>query len=117
MWPHDCEQCYDKYMMKSWEIEAWEKGFPIPCGRGPQTAGNYNSQPEQTEFFSVENKTLTDGRRYTDPYGKAFLSWYSTKLVDHGNRVLQVAKRIFGSNVEIAAKVRCHRESGSTIAG
>jgi hypothetical protein len=104
-------------MMNSWEIEAREKGFPIPCGMGPQTAGNYNSQPEETEFFSDDEKKLTDGRRYKDPYGKAFLSWYSTKLVDHANRVLQMAKRIFRSKVEIAAKVRCHRESGSTVAG
>ncbi len=124
---HDCVQCYDKYMMKSWEDEATKQGLPIPCRMGPQTAGNYNSTPSQTQFFRDKTQTqlvndgevinLTYGICYWDKYGKAFLTWYSKNLVDHGNRVLQTAKRIFQSEVKIAAKVRCHREIVSTVAG
>ncbi len=122
---HDCEQCYDKYMMKSWEDEATKQGLPIPCRVGPQTAGDYTSTPDQTQFFTDETQFVKDGKDikltygicYWDKYGKAFLTWYSKNLVDHGNRVLQKATRIFQSEVKIAAKVRCHREIGLTIAG
>ncbi|CAK9859081.1 unnamed protein product [Sphagnum jensenii] len=108
-------QCYDKYMMKSWEDEATKQGLPIPCRMGPQTAGDYSSTPNQTQFFRDKSKTqlvidkkeinLTYGICYWDKYGKAFLTWYTKNLVDHGKRVLQTAKRIFQSEVEIAAKV------------
>jgi len=113
---HDCEQCYDKYMTKSWENEAEEQGFTIPCRVGPQTAGSYKSTPDQTQFFQDQDQTkpgLTSGICYWDNYGKAFLTWYSKNLVDHGKRVLQIAKEIFmEKNVDIAAKVRCHGEIG-----
>ncbi|CAK9193496.1 unnamed protein product [Sphagnum troendelagicum] len=108
-------QCYDKYMMKSWEDEATKQGLSIPCRVGPQTAGDYSSTPNQTQFFRDKSQTqlvidqkeinLTYGICYWDKYGKAFLTWYSKNLVDHGNRVLQTAKRIFQSEVKIAAKV------------
>jgi beta-amylase len=114
---HDCEQGYDKYMMKSWEDEATRQGLPIPCRVGPQTAGDYNSTPGQTQFFQT-GAGLTNGICYSETYGKAFLTWYSTNLVDHGKRVLQIADKIFKpSGVTIAAKVRCYGEIGLTTAG
>jgi beta-amylase len=113
---HDCEQCYDKYMMESWKNEAEERRFTIPCCVGPQTAGDYNSTPAQTQFFQG-GAGLTNGISYTETYGKTFLSWYSEKLVDHGRKVLERADQIFKPvGVEIAAKVRCHGEIGLTIA-
>jgi len=114
---HDCEQCYDKYMMESWKNEAEEQGFTIPCCVGPQTAGDYTSTPEQTQFFQT-GTGLTNGICYDGTYGKTFLTWYSKNLVDHGERVLKIASEIFNpKGIKIAAKVRCHREIGLTIAG
>ncbi|CAK9193641.1 unnamed protein product [Sphagnum troendelagicum] len=96
-------QCYDKYMMESWKNEAEEQGFTIPCCVGPQTAGDYNSTPEQTQFFGTD---FTNGICYSGTYGKTFLTWYSKNLVDHGQRVLKSAYEIFNpKGIKIAAKV------------
>ncbi len=114
---HDCEQCYDKYMRKSWEDEAEEQGFTIPCCVGPQTAGDYISRPQDTQFFQP-GAGLTNGICYSETYGKTFLNWYSKNLVDHGRKVLEIADKIFKPRgVKIAAKVRCHGEIGLTLAG
>jgi hypothetical protein len=114
---HDCEQCYDKYMMESWKNEAEEGGFTIPCCVGPQTAGNYTSTPEETQFFQT-GAGLTNGICYSETYGKTFLTWYSKNLVDHARMVLEIANKIFKPRgVQIAAKVRCHGEIRLTIAG
>jgi beta-amylase len=103
---HDCEQCYDKYMMESWKNEAEEKGFTIPCCVGPQTAGDYNSEPDQTQFFQTEPAGLKNGICYSETYGKTFLTWYSNNLVDHGQSVLKIAHEIFNPmGIKIAAKV------------
>jgi beta-amylase len=98
-------QCYDEYMTTKWKNEATNQGFTIPCRVGPQTAGDYNSTPGQTQFFQT-GAGLTNGISYTETYGKAFLTWYSKNLVDHGRRVLEIADEIFKpAGVEIAAKV------------
>ncbi|KAH9549173.1 hypothetical protein CY35_10G005800 [Sphagnum magellanicum] len=98
-------QCYDKYMMESWKNEAEEQGFTIPCCVGPQTAGDYTSTPEQTQFFQT-GTGLTNGICYDGTYGKTFLTWYSKNLVDHGERVLKIASEIFNpKGIKIAAKV------------
>jgi beta-amylase len=84
---------------------------------GPQTAGDYTSTPEETQFFQT-GAGLTNGISYTETYGKAFLTWYSKNLVDHGRRVLEIADEIFKpAGVEIAAKVRCHGQIGLIIPG
>ncbi|KAL5143828.1 Beta-amylase 7 [Glycine soja] len=89
-------QCYDQYMLKSLRKAAEVRGHSI-WARGPDNAGTYNSQPHETGFFC-------DGGDYDGFYGRFFLSWYSQVLVDHGNRVLSLAKLAFEGSC-IAAKL------------
>ncbi|XP_039684084.1 beta-amylase 7 isoform X2 [Medicago truncatula] len=89
-------QCYDQYMLKSLRKAAEERGHTI-WARGPDNVGTYNSQPHETGFFC-------DGGDYDGFYGRFFLNWYSQALVDHGNRVLSMAKLAFEGSC-IAAKV------------
>ncbi|KAL2330310.1 hypothetical protein Fmac_017891 [Flemingia macrophylla] len=89
-------QCYDQYMLKSLRKAAEVRGHAIWV-RGPDNAGTYNSQPHETGFFC-------DGGDYDGFYGRFFLSWYSQVLVDHGNRVLSLAKLAFEGSC-ISAKL------------
>ncbi|CAL5192682.1 unnamed protein product [Lathyrus oleraceus] len=89
-------QCYDQYMLKSLRKAAEARGHTI-WARGPDNVGTYNSQPHETGFFR-------DGGDYDGFYGRFFLNWYSQALVDHGNRVLSLAKLAFEGSC-IAAKL------------
>lgn len=89
-------QCYDQYLLKSLTKAAEARGHSS-WARGPENAGSYNSLPEETGFFS-------EGGDYDGYYGRFFLSWYSQVLVDHGDRVLSLAKLTFEDTC-IAAKV------------
>lgn len=78
--------------------------------------GTYNSNPDQTGFFSDSGSD-----NYRSPYGQFFLGelfksvqrayscvgWYSEKLLQHGEAILSAASNIFRRypNVGIAAKV------------
>ncbi|GER46393.1 beta-amylase [Striga asiatica] len=77
-------QCYDQYMLKSLRKAAEIKGHSF-WARGPENTGSYNSRPHETGFFC-------DGGDYDGYHGRFFLSWYSQALVDHGDRVLSLAK-------------------------
>ncbi|WCJ22796.1 beta-amylase 7 [Euphorbia peplus] len=89
-------QCYDQYLLRSLKKTAESRGHPF-WARGPENAGSYNSQPHETGFFS-------DGGDYDGYYGRFFLNWYSGVLVEHGDRVLYLAKLAFDST-QIAAKL------------
>ncbi|OMP00400.1 Glycoside hydrolase, family 14B, plant [Corchorus olitorius] len=89
-------QCYDQYMLKSLRKAAEMRGHSF-WARGPDNAGSYNSQPHETGFFC-------DGGDYDGYYGRFFLNWYSRVLVDHGDRVLSLAKLAFEGTC-IAAKL------------
>ncbi|CAA3026586.1 beta-amylase 7-like isoform X1 [Olea europaea subsp. europaea] len=89
-------QCYDQYMLKSLRKAAEIRGHSF-WGRGPDNAGSYNSRPHETGFFC-------DGGDYDGYHGRFFLSWYSHVLVDHGDRVLSLAKLAFEGTC-IAAKI------------
>ncbi|KAL8028201.1 hypothetical protein ABFX02_14G143900 [Erythranthe guttata] len=80
-------QCYDQYMLKSLRKAAELRGHSF-WARGPENAGSYNSRPHETGFFC-------DGGDYDGYYGRFFLNWYSQVLVDHGDRVLSLAKLAF----------------------
>lgn len=72
--------------------EEWGKG-------GPHDAGHYNQFPDDTGFFRREGTWNTD-------YGKFFLEWYSSKLLEHGDRVLAAAHAIFhGTGAKLSGKV------------
>ena len=89
-------QCYDQYLLKSLKKTAEARGHPF-WARGPDNAGFYNSQPHETGFFC-------DGGDYDGYYGRFFLNWYTRILVDHGDRVLSLAKLAF-EGTQIAVKV------------
>lgn len=67
--------------------------------RGPHDAGQYNQFPEETGFFH------RDGT-WNSEYGHFFLEWYSGKLLDHGEKILKAAQRIFqGTGAKLSGKV------------
>lgn len=66
---------------------------------GPHDSGQYNQFPEDTGFFKREGTWNTE-------YGKFFLDWYSSKLVEHGEKILVSAKAIYQTNgVKLSAKI------------
>ncbi|KAK9103635.1 hypothetical protein Sjap_020889 [Stephania japonica] len=89
-------QCYDQYLMKSLSKAAEARGHSF-WARGPDNAGSYNCRPHDTGFFC-------DGGDYDGYYGRFFLDWYSQMLIDHGDRVISLAKLAF-EGTSIAAKL------------
>ncbi|XP_059634168.1 beta-amylase 7-like isoform X2 [Cornus florida] len=89
-------QCYDQYLLKSLRKAAEARGHSF-WARVPDNAGSYNSRPQDTGFFC-------GGGDYDGYYGRFFLNWYTQVLVDHGDRVLSLAKLAFDGTC-IAAKL------------
>ncbi|XP_062187614.1 beta-amylase-like [Phragmites australis] len=91
-------QCYDKYLEADFKAAATEAGHPE--WDLPGDAGAYNDTPEETGFFAAEGGT------YLTEQGRFFLTWYSGKLIEHGDRILDEANKTFlGCKVKLAAKV------------
>eukprot|EP00198_Chlamydomonas_reinhardtii_P000853 XP_001690188.1 beta-amylase [Chlamydomonas reinhardtii] len=82
-------QCYDRRALASLAQAAREAGHPEWGYTGPHDAGEYNSTPEHTGFFSHNGSWNT-------PYGRFFLEWYSGCLLKHGDRLLTVANAVGG---------------------
>lgn len=90
-------QCYDKYLKAEFKEAASNAGHPE--WELPDNAGEYNDKPEVTEFFRSNGA-------YDTERGKFFLTWYSNKLLSHGDQVLDEANKAFlGCKVKLAAKV------------
>ncbi|KAG4159626.1 hypothetical protein ERO13_D02G186600v2 [Gossypium hirsutum] len=90
-------QCYDKYLEAEFKEAATGAGHP-EWGL-PDNAGEYNDTPGSTEFFGLNGTYMTEK-------GKFFLTWYSNKLINHGDEILDEANRAFlGCKVKLAAKV------------
>ncbi|XP_072983537.1 inactive beta-amylase 9-like [Typha latifolia] len=93
-------QCYDKYMLASLKRQAEESGNPFWGLSGPHDAPQYDQPPDSGNFFKDH------GGSWETPYGNFFLSWYSQELVNHGDRVLSIASKVFGGlPVQLSAKV------------
>ncbi|ESQ41872.1 hypothetical protein EUTSA_v10013215mg [Eutrema salsugineum] len=92
-------QCYDKYMLSALKQYAESTGNPLWGLGGPHDAPTYNQQPHSSSFFS-------DGGSWESQYGDFFLSWYSSLLISHADRVLSVASSAFnGSGVSVCGKL------------
>ncbi|KAJ0666121.1 putative beta-amylase [Helianthus annuus] len=92
-------QCYDKYMKASLEAAAEATGQKDWGKSGPHDSGHYNQFPEDTGFFKRDGTWDTE-------YGRFFMQWYSGKLVQHGDRILNSANAIFtGTGAKLSAKV------------
>ncbi|KAA8526472.1 hypothetical protein F0562_008325 [Nyssa sinensis] len=90
-------QCYDKYLKEEFKEVATSAGHPE--WDLPDNAGEYNDTPEKTEFFKSKGTYLTEE-------GNFFLTWYSNKLLSHGDQILDEANKVFlGCKVKLAAKV------------
>ena len=77
-----------QYMRASLEASAEAIG-KVDWGRsGPHDSGQYNQFPEDTGFFRREGT-------WNSEYGQFFLEWYSNKLLEHGDKILESAKTIF----------------------
>lgn len=94
-------QSYDGNMMQKLRSAAQSVGHPEWGYGGPNNAGYYNSIPPNTQFF---NQNM-GGDNFASPYGRFFLNWYSGLLLKHGSEILQRARKIFGPDMAIAAKV------------
>ncbi|XP_020207464.1 beta-amylase isoform X1 [Cajanus cajan] len=90
-------QCYDKYLKADFKEAAAKAGHPE--WELPDNAGETNDEPESTEFFK-------SGGTYQTEKGKFFLTWYSNRLLTHGDEILDEANNVFlGCKVKLAAKV------------
>ncbi|KAF6166344.1 hypothetical protein GIB67_015890 [Kingdonia uniflora] len=90
-------QCYDKYLKAEFKEAATLAGHPE--WELPDDAGEYSDVPSSTDFFK-SNGT------YVSEKGKFFLTWYSNKLLTHGDQILDEANQIFlGCKVKLATKV------------
>ncbi|KAL3647175.1 Beta-amylase [Castilleja foliolosa] len=90
-------QCYDKYLKQDFKTAASKAGHPE--WDLPDDAGTYNDTPQETRFFAPNGT-------YVKEKGKFFLEWYSNKLIEHGDQILDEANRVFqGCRVRLAAKV------------
>ncbi|VAH29300.1 unnamed protein product [Triticum turgidum subsp. durum] len=93
-------QCYDKYLEEDFRAAATDAGHPE--WELPDDAGEYNDAPDDTRFFTADGA----GATYLTEKGRFFLTWYSSKLIEHGDRILDEANRVFlGCTVKLAAKV------------
>ncbi|KAL8195766.1 hypothetical protein R6Q57_025519 [Mikania cordata] len=92
-------QCYDENMMSSLKENAENVGNPLWGLCGPHDAPNYNQQPMCNTFFE-------DGGSWETAYGDFFLSWYSTQLISHADRMLSLASSSFiDTTVKVMGKL------------
>jgi len=91
-------QCYDPFLLGDYQRYARQKGIEntVPPAKG--TCGSYDSTPEETEFFK------TDGL-YSTTEGRIFLEWYFSRLAEHGDRLLEAARTVFGPEITLSCKV------------
>lgn len=87
-------QCYDKYLLSDLKRTAEKAGHPEWGNGGPHDAGSYNSLSWETGFFR-QNGT------YKSAYGHFFLSWYSSRLVRHADKVLSRISNIVNKQGEL----------------
>ena len=84
-------------MAEDFKKAATEAGHPE--WELPNDAGQYNDTPEQTNFFKKQGTYQTEK-------GVFFLTWYSNKLIIHGDQILEEANKAFrGCILKLAIKV------------
>ncbi|CAA3021001.1 inactive beta-amylase 9 [Olea europaea subsp. europaea] len=93
-------QCYNKYMLENLKQHAETHGNPLWGLSGPHDAPGYSQSPMSSGFF------LEHGGSWEMPYGDFFLSWYSSQLISHGDRILSVAASTFeDTEIIVSGKV------------
>ncbi|KAJ4851269.1 Beta-amylase [Turnera subulata] len=79
-------QCFDKYLIADFKEAVTNAGHPE--WELPDDGGQYNDTPDRTGFFKSDGTYLTEK-------GKFFLTWYSNKLLIHGDEILEEANKAF----------------------
>ncbi|KAM7485131.1 hypothetical protein LguiA_001140 [Lonicera macranthoides] len=93
-------QCYDENMLNRLNQHAATTGHPLWGLSGPHDAPSYNQSPISNPFF----KEI--GGSWESPYGDFFLSWYSSQLISHGDRLLSLAASTFRDTpITVSGKV------------
>lgn len=87
-------QCYDKNMLSLLKQHSEATGNSCWGRDGPHDAPSYDQSPNTHNFFKEQ------GGSWETPYGDFFLSWYSSELISHGNRILSIASETF-SNTQV----------------
>ncbi|XAR54597.1 Beta-amylase [Bertholletia excelsa] len=93
-------QCYDKNMLELLSKHAQELGNPLWGLSGPHDGPTYDQTPISNSFVKEH------GGSWESPYGNFFLSWYSSQLISHGDRLLSLATSTFsGTPVKVSGKL------------
>ncbi|CAL1397112.1 unnamed protein product [Linum trigynum] len=92
-------QCYDENMMNHLKQHAASLGNPLWGLAGPHDAPTYNQSPDSNPFFNEHSGS------WKTPYGEFFLSWYSSQLLSHGDRLLSMASDVY-TNTGVATHGR-----------
>ncbi|GAB2266254.1 beta-amylase [Dionaea muscipula] len=96
-------QCYDQNMLKNLKQHAEAAGNPLWGLGGPHDAPSYDQPPTVNSFFKDQ------GGSWETPYGVFFLSWYSSQLISHGDRLLSLVSSVFSDTpVAISGRVPIH---------
>lgn len=82
-------QCYDKNMLDHLKQHAEALGNPLWGLSGPHDAPSYDQAPNLNNFCKEQ------GGSWETPYADFFLSWYSSQLIAHGDRILSLAASTF----------------------
>jgi len=92
-------QCYDRFMVASLSAAAQQVGQPHWGNSGPHDAGSYCQWPHQTGFFHHQGS-------WSSEYGRFFLQWYSSMLLQHADQFLGRAQRVFKAHgVQLHARL------------
>ncbi|KAF5202931.1 Beta-amylase [Thalictrum thalictroides] len=92
--------CYDKHTLNNLKQHAQETGNAKWGLGGPHDAPSCNESPNSNSFFK-EN-----GGSWETQYGDFFLSWYSSQLISHGERLLSLASTTFSDSlVNVSGKI------------
>lgn len=87
-------------MLSHLKQHAQATGNPLWGLSGPHDAPSYGQAPNMNSFVREV------GGSWETPYGDFFLSWYSSQLVSHGDRLLSLASTSFGdTTVKVSGKV------------
>ena len=81
-------QCFDPQMLQMFKDDARNSGHS-EWDSPPSDAGHYNVRPGGSSFWQSG---------YASEYGKFFQKWYQDKLIEHGDKLLKIAREIFPSN-------------------
>eukprot|EP00703_Trepomonas_sp_PC1_P005376 JAP91230.1 Beta-amylase [Trepomonas sp. PC1] len=86
-------QAFDPLYVQQYKDKAQQQGknYQYP----PTNAGQYNSRPEQTEFFT---------RGFKTEEGNFFLQYYQQVMLEHSKTIILEAKKIFPSN-QLSVKI------------